>query len=257
MNSSMKLGTRQKLVKEIQLILGGGMVDLEADPEHYDLAIDMALDRYRQRSSNAVEESFIFLDLQVDVDMYQLPVEVQDVRKILRRGTGGTGAGVSVDPFALAYTNNLYMINNPGGLGAGGSGMLATYDFAMQYQNLAGLMFGREVLFTFNNVTKRLHLHRKFGSVETVLLWVYNTRPEDTLLSDVRSKPWIRDYATAMVKKFIGEARSKFAQIAGPQGGSTLNGDAMKSEALAELERLEEELKRFKDGTQGWSVIIG
>ena len=30
----------------------------------------------------------------------------------------------------------------------------------------------------------------------------------------------------------LGEARSKFATIAGPQGGSTLNGDALKNEAM-------------------------
>ena len=32
--------TRQELTKEIELSLGGGMVDVELDPEHYDLAID-------------------------------------------------------------------------------------------------------------------------------------------------------------------------------------------------------------------------
>ena len=35
--------TRQELTKEIELSLGGGMVDVELDPEHYDLAINKAL----------------------------------------------------------------------------------------------------------------------------------------------------------------------------------------------------------------------
>ena len=40
----------------------------------------------------------------------------------------------------------------------------------------------------------------------------------------------------------LGEARSKFATIAGPQGGSTLNGDALKAEAQADMEKLDAEV---------------
>ena len=44
-----------KLQKEIELRLGGGMIDVELDPEHYELAADKALQKYRQRAENAVE----------------------------------------------------------------------------------------------------------------------------------------------------------------------------------------------------------
>ena len=47
---------RQKLIKDIELSLGGGIVDIELDADHYNLSIDHALDRYRQRSSNSTEE---------------------------------------------------------------------------------------------------------------------------------------------------------------------------------------------------------
>ncbi len=55
----------------------------------------------------------------------------------------------------------------------------------------------------------------------------------------------------------LGEARSKFATIAGPQGGSTLNGDALKAEAQAEMEKLEEELKLNVAGGVGYGFTIG
>lgn len=61
------ISARQKLLKEIRLLLGEGMVDVELDQEHYELAFDMALDRYRTRSQNAMEESFLFLDVQPEV----------------------------------------------------------------------------------------------------------------------------------------------------------------------------------------------
>ena len=55
----------------------------------------------------------------------------------------------------------------------------------------------------------------------------------------------------------LGEARSKFNTIAGPQGGTSLNGDALKQEAIAEMDRLEQEVKTQTAGGQGYSFLIG
>jgi hypothetical protein len=92
---------------------------------------------------------------------------------------------------------------------------------------------------------------------ETVLLWVYNRKPDSMLFNDSRIMPWIQDYALALAKEMLGQAREKFATIAGPQGGTQLNGASLKSEAKAEMEALEEELKRFYDGSQPMTWITG
>ena len=55
----------------------------------------------------------------------------------------------------------------------------------------------------------------------------------------------------------LGEARSKFATIAGPQGGSTLNGDTLKAEATAEMEKLETEVQTAVPGGVGYGFTIG
>lgn len=252
------MSERANLIKEIKLRLGFGIVDLELDPEHFDLAVTMSLDRYRQRSGNSLEESFIFLDIQPDVSTYTLPNEVQVVRSVYRRTMGGSAGGASIDPFSLAFTNNIYMIQNPGQLGGSGSGTLATYDFAMQFQELAGRMFGRDVMFTWDASTKKLVLERRFGAMEQVALHVYNLRPEDVILGDIYARPWIRDYSVAMSKMIIGEARQKFSGgLGGPQGGVSLNGDAMKAEAKEEMDRLEEEIKTFVDSKDSMPFLIG
>lgn len=252
---------RQKLIKEVQLRLGGGMIDLEADPEHYDLAVTMAIDRYRQRSVNATEESYIFIDTAPSQDVYTLPNEVQFVRYAYRRGIGSSGGTGAIDPFSLAFTNNLYLLSGTGGgsggMSTGGTGSLATYDLAMGFQELAGRLFGREVIFTFSQTSHTIQFHRKFPGIETILLQVYMMRPEGALIEGIYSKPWIRDATVANAKIIIGEARSKFSQIAGPQGGSTLNGEAMKQEGLAELERLENEVNLQIDGNEGYGLTIG
>jgi hypothetical protein len=55
----------------------------------------------------------------------------------------------------------------------------------------------------------------------------------------------------------IGEAREKFATIAGPQGGSTLNGAQMKSEGQVQIDGLIEQLKNYVDGSQPLTWVIG
>lgn len=238
-----------QLIHELKLSLGDQMIDIELDPEHFNLAVTRAVDRYRQRSGNSMEECSVFLTTNPDVQDYTLPSDIQTVRYVWRRGIGGMNGGVSLDPFSSAFTNNLYsMVSAPG---AGGGGFLVSYEAAMQYQELVGKMFGREVVFNWNSYTKKLSLLRKFQGNEVVMLQCYSSKPKEAIIGDINAKPWIRDASLAYAKMMIGEARSKFSQVAGPQGGSTLNGDAMKNEAKAELERLDLELRTLVDGGGG------
>jgi hypothetical protein len=55
----------------------------------------------------------------------------------------------------------------------------------------------------------------------------------------------------------IGEAREKFGTIAGPNGGGTLNGTAMKSEAKEEMADLIKQLVNYVDGSQPLTFVIG
>jgi hypothetical protein len=61
----------------------------------------------------------------------------------------------------------------------------------------------------------------------------------------------------ANCKLMIGEAREKFGTIAGPQGGGTLNGTAMKAEAQTQMDALIESLKTYVDGSQPLTWVIG
>ena len=47
---------RQKIVDYVHTMLGGNMIDVELNPADYNIAIDRAVAKFRQRSSNAVEE---------------------------------------------------------------------------------------------------------------------------------------------------------------------------------------------------------
>jgi hypothetical protein len=246
--------SKQKVYDYCRTLLGDGMIDVELDPEHYETALDKALGVYRQRSDGAVEESYLFLNLIQDQNEYILPQEVQQVRQIFRRSvgsrTGGGQGGTVFEPFNLAYTNTyLLSSTNMGGL--------ATYELFSQYQELVGKMFGSFINYTWNAQNKKLVIQQRPRTEEQVMIQAYNTKPDFTLIDDVYAGQWIKDYTLANCKMMIGQAREKFASIAGPQGGTALNGPALKAEAQAEMDQLIVDLTTSVAGGGGYSWLIG
>ena len=245
----------QEIYDYVETFLGGGMIDVELDPIHYKTALSKSLNRYRQRTENSVEESYITIAFEQDKNEYTLPQDIIEVRKIYRRSVGsrlgGSADGGSLfEPFNLAYTNTYLLA----GSGIGG---LATYDMFAQQQELVGRMFGSFIEFTWNTSTKKLTILQRPRTDEEVLLWCYNYRPDFELLKDYKANQWVKDYTLASCKYMLGEARSKFSTIAGPGGGTTLNGDTLKAEAQAEMEKLDNELATAMAGGTGYSFIIG
>jgi hypothetical protein len=245
---------RQEIYSFAKDMLGGGMVEVELDPNHYETALTRALGRYRQRSDNSVEESYLFLTTVLDQNSYTLPNEVMEIRQIFRRSvgsrSGGGDGGTVFEPFNLAYTNTyLLASSNMGGL--------ATYNMFSQYQEMVGRMFGSFIEFKWNSVTKVLTLLQRPRAEETLMFFAYNYRPESQLLTDYKSREWIKSYTLANCKYMLGEARSKFNTVAGPQGGTTLNGDTLKAEAQAEMDRLDAELATQMAGGVGYHFTIG
>jgi hypothetical protein len=246
--------TRQEVVEYIKTMLGDGMIDIELDPKHYNIAIDRALAKFRQRSQASTEESYAFLTMQQDTNEYVLPSEVMEVRQCFRRSigsrSGGGDGGTIFEPFNLAYTNTyLLSSSNMGGL--------ATYFAFASYQKLVGKMFGSEINFTWNATTKKLTILQRPRGEEQVLLWLYNYRPDFVLFHDPYAGIWLKDHALANCKIMLGDAREKFATIASPQGGTQLNGTALKADGKAELEALELDLINYKDGGKPLTFVIG
>lgn len=242
---------KNDVIIQIKLLLGDGMIDIELDPEHYDLALDISLSKVRQRSENAVEEDFYTLELKEDVSEYTLPDEIVEVAQIWNRSFGnGISGGADMDPFELAYANSYFFTNN-------NIGGMATYDFFAQYRESLNRIAATDIGFIFNPSTHKIKLMRRMRANQLVLLHVYLERSDDQLLTDRYLKSWVRDYAKAYCKKMIGEARSKFSSLPGGGGAVTLNGIEMKSEADAEIEKLEMELVNYMDGSSPLGFTIG
>ena len=244
---------KQQLIEYVRIQLADEIIDVELDDKQYEAAYQNAIGTYRQRAQNAYEESYTFMELVANVNIYDLPQEVITVRQIFRRTFGdSTGPFASnFDPFSQASLN-VYLMN------FNVAGGLATYDFYSQYVELAGRMFGAYMNYTFNPVTKKLQLIRDpKGTGENVLLWTYNLKPEVNLLSDFQIRQWLRNFMYANCKMIIGDAREKFGTITGPTGGTTLNGAAMKADAKELMAQCIDDLKNYVDGSQPLTWVIG
>jgi len=246
-----RMSAKQELINQVRITFGEPKIRVELTPDQLDLAVTIALERYRLRSSNSVMEKFTFIEMQIEQTTYKLPDNVTEVRQLLRRGTTGTvtGGGSQLDPFSLAYTNQ-YLLQ------AGREGGLTTYELFADFQKTIGRMFGAYVTFQYDKNAHELHIDRNIRSPESFLVWLYEEKPDEVLIRDPQSKTWIRDYTIAKCKEYLGEIRGKWSNYAVP-GGASMNGDALKAEAQATMERLEEELKTQMDSDEGYSFIIG
>jgi hypothetical protein len=198
MSEPTSLQERNKAFDYVRSMLGDGMIEVELDPKHYEIALDKAITKFRQRSSNAVEESYMFLELIQDVNEYRLPDEIIGVQSIFRRAIGsrsGLGAGGTLfEPFNLAYTNTYLMSGSM-------MGGLATYELFAGYQKLVGRMFGSYIEFNWRQSNHLLTiLQRPFAQGEQVLLRTHNYRPDFVLLQDKLFKQLISLSEVALIQ---------------------------------------------------------
>ena len=253
---SSQVSPRTQLQEELQLQLGGQMVDVELDPAHYNLAITVGIEKLRQQSDGSMLEKDIFLHVTRNIQEYTLPEEVQEVRRLYRRGVGPwSNGGVNFDPTSGMVADAMLLQGAGGGNGTAG---LATWDFFNGYLKTVEQVFASQYNFVWDVNTHTLRLIRRPTGDEDVIVRVWSKRSEDTIITDPYMRPWLRSYATAMCKMYLGEARSKFTSgFPGPTGNVTFNGDQLKQEAQAEILKLEKELLNIVTGPDGYGFTIG
>lgn len=249
---SAQVTPRVLLMKQIELGLGAKMVDIELDVDHLNLAITIGLQKLRQQSDGALLEKDIFLHITRDITEYTLPEEVQEVRRLYRRGVGAyTNGGINFDPVDAALYN-IYLLQ------PNRSGGLATWDFYNQFLETTERVFASQYNFTWDVNNHKLTIIRRPTADEEVVVRVYARKSEDDMINDPYTGPWLRSYATVMAKYMLGEAREKFpGGFPGPNGNITLNGATLKQEAREEILKLEKELLNLVTSGDGYGFVIG
>ena len=97
----------------------------------------------------------------------------------------------------------------------------------------------------FNHLSNRLDIDQDWKTDitagEYLIIEVYRQLDPDTF-TDIYNDIYLKRYATALIKKQWGQNLSKFSGTA-MLGGVTLNGPELFSTAIAEQEKLEQEIR--------------
>lgn len=119
------------------------------------------------------------------------------------------------------------------------------YTMTMQHLRSLELLFTGEVPIRFQRHMHRLYCDWGWGSAVkagTVVIaeCFALIKPED--FASVWNDRWLKEYATALIKRTWGGNLSKFQGVQLP-GGVMLNGETLYNDAMKEIERLEEEMQ--------------
>jgi hypothetical protein len=100
--------------------------------------------------------------------------------------------------------------------------------------------------FNFNRKTNRIRFNEPLSLLKektsNIVLKIYKKLDINTF-NDIWADEFLKEYATALIKRQWGENLKKFGNMNLP-GGITINGDAIYSESITEIEKLETRLTR-------------
>ena len=164
----------------------------------------------------------------------EIPDYVWGVTKILSAGQASSSKNI----FDLQYQlrlNDLYDLT---------STSLIYYKTVMSHLALLDLELNGHQGFRFNRLNGRLYLDANWATDfilgDYIIVQSYRAM-DPTTWSKVYNEPWLKHYTTALFKRQWATNLKKFSGIQLP-GGVTLDGDKLYSEAMEEIDKLEQDL---------------
>lgn len=241
---------RTRLIKILKAQLGWPGACVELSEEQFNVAIDNALDTYRQLCAGAYEKRHFIFPLLKDQQIYYLnsPIDKTDkvvsVTNISRLNILGSNS--------MNWDSNLYFqtfINQYfNGATIDLLSLHLTYNLSEEFNRvLAG-----DLMFTWNEARRELTILRRIAQNEKVVLEVILERTEQELLSDRWAKQFFQNWALAECKNYLGQIRGKFTSgTPGPNGSISLNGSELITESEADFTALKEALLNYEFGGLG------
>ena len=181
-----------------------------------------------------------------------VPKNVFAITKVFRINSA-VAAGMWSYEYQYFLTNFDWFYGN----GGGGSMAMTNYYITRSYLEMIDTMLNTEPAIRFNKHEGRLYLDiswaQKAKKDQYFLVEIYERADPETWGS-VYNDGWLKKYATALVKKQWGTNLKKYSGAELP-GGLTINGQDTYTEAVEELDKLDEELKNSQ--LEMDSIIIG
>jgi hypothetical protein len=238
---------RLRLIKVLKGQMGYPATCIEINEEQFNIAIDNALETFRQRADNAYAHRYVMFTIMPGQQSYYLNdprTKTDKIVNIIKIGRANLlGQGQINDPvFGQLFIPNAI---------ANGQVDLVSMHLMHQMSETFEKIFAANLMYTWDESSRQLYIHRNVQRPERVVLEVVMERTEQELLLDRWCKQWLQGWALAELKETLGLIRTKYSAVAGPNGGVTLNGDLLMSEARLDFEDLQRQLNDYEVGNGG------
>jgi len=236
----MSYPTSRELLKDYCLRrLGHPVIEINVDDDQVEDRIDDAFQFYREFHYDAIEK--VYLQHQITAnnisDKYvTLSDAVVGVERVLPFSNKTTSGMNIFDVRYQILINDLYSIMS--------TDLIYYQQVKGQLQLIQDVLVGTKPV-RFNRHMNRLYIDADWGQDfavgDFVIVEAWRILDPSTY-TDVYNDMWLKRYATALIKRQWGDNLKKFEGMALP-GGVVLNGQRIFDEAVAEIDKIEQEIR--------------
>ena len=229
--------SRQEFKDYVLRRLGAPVIDINVDDEQVEDRIDDALLKFRDYHYDGTEH--VYLPYQVTAEdrtnkYVTLPEGIIGVTRIFDINDSYNAMNLFNIRYQL-HLNELFNIS---------SVSVTPYVVAMRHIEFLEEVFVGKKPIRFNRHMDKLYIDMKWDEDvqvgQYIIIDCYRTVDPD-VYTDVWNDPWLKQYATALVKRQWGENLKKFVGMNLP-GGLTFNGQKIWEDAREEIEKLDNEV---------------
>jgi len=232
--------SREELAAYCLRSLGAPVIEINLDEDQIEDRIDEAIQFYQEYHSDSVVRTFVKHKVtqdEINARVIELPDSVISITRVLN-----ITDGASADMFNAKYQfhlNDIYDFQTKGG-----STEMLSYAMTKEHIGMIEhILTGNSQQITYSRHKNTLEILTDWSEYikedEYIIIECYQTiNPEQ--YTEVYNDMALKKYLTSLLKKNWGANLIKFEGMQLP-GGVTINGRPIYDDAVAELEKMEEE----------------
>tara|TARA_B110001454_G_scaffold87779_1_gene84124 strand:- start:3491 stop:4297 length:807 start_codon:yes stop_codon:yes gene_type:complete len=263
--------SREQLKQYALRALGKPVIEINAENDQLEDRIDEALQYYHQYHYDGIRRTYLkYQYTQTDYDRINANTS-ESVTKNSVTSAWQEGNGFIVVPESIISVINIFPYSSKGSMNLFdvryqmrlndlydfSSTSVVNYDVVMRHLDFLDHILVGEKPIRFNQNDNRLYIDQDWKEDllvgEFLVIEAYR-KLDPNVYTDVYNDMILKRYVTALFKKQWGSNLSKFNGVA-MLGGVTLNGQQIFSEALTDIEKIEDEIRKSFEMSQ--PLMIG
>jgi len=242
------VNSRQALIDYCLRRLGFPVIEINIDQDQIDDRIDDAIQYWQDYHFDGLQKVY-YIKTITQTEITNKYVDLSNVRDASNNALDIVGvtrifpindSQATINMFDLRYQlrlNELYDFT---------SASYVNYTLTQQHLRSLELLFTGEVPIRFQRHMQRLFIDWAWGASEApagaIMVIECYANIDASVYNRVWNDMWVKNYATALIKRSWGNNLKKFSGLQLP-GGVTLNGDKIYEEAIDEISKLEEQME--------------